>query len=82
MRKFPNISIDRSIVHRIVRKVELTDHATIEPSENILSLSAEIKEMILKRIHAALRNDYRTFALNISDTAAHSFFAIGQALPG
>ena len=82
MRKFPDISIDRTIVHRIVRKGELTDHATIEPSENILSLSAEIKEMILKRIHAALRNDYRTFALNINDTTAHSFFAIGQALPG
>ncbi len=80
MRSFPDIVIERAIVHRINRKEELTEHATLTPSENVIQFSGEIKEMILKRIASALRNDYRTFALNIEDTSPGSFFGLCQDL--
>lgn len=80
MRTFPDIVIERAIVHRINRKEELTEHATLTPSENVIQFSGDIKEMILKRISTALRNDYRTFALNLEDTSENSFFGLCQEL--
>ena len=80
MAKLPDISLTRAIVHRIIPKEELTEHATIDPTSNLISMSAEIREMITKRINTALRNDHRTFALNIERTDADSFFGIVQGL--
>ena len=82
MAKLPELAIARAVVHRIIPKEELTEHATIEPTSNLISLSAEIREMIVKRINTALRNEYRTFALDIERTDADSFFGLAQGVSG
>jgi hypothetical protein len=80
MQKLPDLSIVRAIVHRIIPKEELTEHATIEQTSNLISMSAEIKDMIIKRINTAVRNEHRTFALSIERTDADSFFGQAQGL--
>jgi hypothetical protein len=76
----PELSIRRAIVHRIIPKEELTEHATIEETSNLISMSAEIKDMIIKRINTAVRNEHRTFALSIDRTDADSFFGLSQGI--
>ena len=69
MHRLPSLAINRAIVHRINAKDEYTEHATVEPSPNTIQLSAEMQDVIIKRINTALRNDYRTFAiLDTTDT--------------
>ena len=81
MTKLPNLKIKRAIVHRILAKDEFTEHATVDPSPNAIDLSAEMQEVIIKRIKTATRNDYRTFALDIENMEEGSFFALGSTIP-
>ncbi len=80
MQRIPDLSITRAIVHRIIPKEELTEHATVEETSNLISMSAEIKDMIIKRINTAVRNEHRTFALSIERTDTDSFFGLAQGI--
>lgn len=71
---FNTLSINRAIMHSIIARVPQRDSATTDYSSDLLVLSPDVSETILKRLVDAAGKESRAFELEISNTLPNSFY--------
>lgn len=81
MVNFSNAEIVRAIMHRVNQKLG-NNAATVTPSDHLLLLDDEAKQIIKERLVAAFGRQSKSFELEIEDDGANSCFNIVRSLRG
>jgi hypothetical protein len=79
--KFKQITIKRTIIHKIYGKKEKSAPYA-ETSKKLIDLDASSEEKLIERIEKAINKSKRFFETGIEDTSANSFWARGSQLSG
>lgn len=80
MVNFNNVEIVRTIMHRVNPKLGDTDAAVV-PSDHLLNLDDEAKQIIKERLVTAFGRQSKSFELGIEKDDADSCFSIVRSLP-
>lgn len=82
MIRLENLRIDRAIVHQIVEKQIGQDQATVNPRNSLITLNADVRALVNKRLIEAAGKESKAFELRIAQDGVGSFFECSADLCG